>query len=175
MFDEPPYQQGTEVSRRAPARRARRRVQRGRSPWCTDVSGHSRRTPTGFFTFGGTSAGSPQWAAITAIMNEKAGKRLGFLNKAIYDIGKHRNQTSFHDITSGTNSAVEFDSSNNLVIVTGFSADIGWDATTGFGSPISTSVVDALIAGVSPGDARSAIATTRSHPRPTVPGHMKPH
>jgi hypothetical protein len=107
-------------------------------------------------------------------MNEKAGKRLGFLNKAIYDIGKHSNQASFHDITSGTNSAGEFDSSNNLVIVTGFSADIGWDATTGFGSPISTSVVDALIAGVSPGDARSAIATTHPHPRPIVPGHMKP-
>ena len=85
------------------------------------------------------------------------------------------NQTSFHDITSGTNSAVEFDSSNNPVTVIGFSAGIGWDATTGFGSPISTSVVDALIAGVSPGDARSAIATTRPHPRPIVPGHMKPH
>src|SRR4029077_5849185 len=131
--------------------------------------------PTGFFRFGGTSCGAPQWAAITAIMNQKAGARLGFLNKAFYDIGKHRNQASFHDITSGTNSAGEFDSSNNLVIVTGFSAGTGWDATTGFGSPIGPSVVDALIHGVSPGDARSAIATTNAHGNPSVPGHMKPH
>ena len=175
MFGEPPYQQGTDGlhgghQRAVPDVAYNAAILHGVLTYL-DIPGDA----TGFFTFGGTSAGSPQWAAITAIMNEKAGKRLGFLNKAIYDIGKHRNQTSFHDITSGTNSAGEFDSSNNLVIVTGFSADIGWDATTGFGSPISTSVVDALIAGVSPGDARSAIATTRPHPRPTVPGHMKPH
>jgi len=129
----------------------------------------------GFYRFGGTSCGAPQWSAITAIMTQKAGARLGFLNKAIYDIGNHRNQTAFHDITTGNNSALEFDSTNNPVLITGFSAGTGWDATTGFGSPISTSVVDALIAGVSPGDARSAIATTNAHPNPTVPGHMKPH
>jgi len=108
-------------------------------------------------------------------MNQKAGGRLGFLNKAIYDIGKHRNQTSFHDITTGNNSALEFDSTNNPVLITGYSAGTGWDATTGFGSPISPTVVDGLIHGVSPGDARSAIATTNSHPAATVPGHMKPH
>ena len=174
VFGEPPYQNGTdglhgEHQRAVPDVAYNAAVLHGVLTYL-DIPGV---TP-GFYTFGGTSAGSPQWAALTAIMNEKAGKRLGFLNKAIYDIGKHRNQTSFHDITSGTNSAGEFDSSNNLVIVTGFAAGTGWDATTGFGSPISTSVVDALIAGVSPGDARSAITST-SHPRPTVPGHMKPH
>ena len=129
----------------------------------------------GTFLFGGTSCGAPQWAALTAIANQKAGARLGFLNKAIYDIGKHGNQTAFHDITTGNNSALEFDSTNNPVLITGFSAGTGWDATTGFGSPIGTTVVDALIHGVSPGDARSAIATTNAHRNPTVPGHMKPH
>jgi len=129
----------------------------------------------GFYRFGGTSCGAPQWSAITAIMNQKAGARLGFLNKAIYDLGKHNNQSAFHDITTGNNSALEFDSTNNPVLITGFSAGTGWDATTGFGSPISTTVVDALIHGVSPGDARSAIASTNAHSTPNVPGHMKPH
>jgi subtilase family serine protease len=129
----------------------------------------------GFYRFGGTSCGAPQWSAITAIMNQKAGARLGFLNKAIYDIGKHHNQTSFHDTTTGNNSALEFDSMNNPVLITGYSAGTGWDATTGFGSPIGTTVADALIHGVSPGDARSAIASTNAHGNPTVPGHMKPH
>jgi subtilase family serine protease len=172
VFDEPAYQQGTIHGRHqkgVPDIAYNAAVLHGVLTRL-DIPGLA----PGFYTFGGTSAGSPQWAAITAIMNEKAGKRLGFLNKAIYNIGNQANQASFHDITSGTNSAGEFDSSNNLVIVTGFSAGIGWDATTGFGSPISTSVVDALIAGVSPGDARSAIAMTHPHPRPIVPGHMKP-
>ena len=108
-------------------------------------------------------------------MNQKAGARLGFLNKAIYDIGKHHNQTAFHDTTTGNNSALEFDSTNNPVLITGYPAGTGWDATTGFGSPIGTTVADALIAGVSPGDARSAIASTNAHRNPTVPGQMKPH
>jgi subtilase family serine protease len=131
--------------------------------------------PRGFFTDGGTSCGSPQWSAITAIMDQKAGGRIGFLNKAIYDIGKHKNQSSFHDITTGNNSALEFDSMNNPVLITGFSADTGWDATTGFGSPIAPKVVDGLVKGASPGDAQSALATTNPHGNPSAPGHMKPH
>ncbi|HSS69686.1 MAG TPA: S53 family peptidase [Casimicrobiaceae bacterium] len=133
----------------------------------------------GFYTFGGTSAGSPQWSAITAIANQKNGGRLGFLSKAIYQIGKSKKAypASFHDITSGVNSAVEFDSSNNPVNIVGFSAGAGWDATTGFGSPINPSLVDNLISGVSPGDAQSAISTTKPkpHPKPIVPGHADPH
>ena len=175
IFGEPPYQQGTAglhggTQRGVPDVAYSGAILHGVLTYL-DIPG----VPTGFYRFGGTSCGSPQWSAITAIMNQKAGGRLGFLNKAIYDIGKHGNQTAFHDITTGNNSALEFDSMNNPVLITGFSAGAGWDATTGFGSPISTSVVDALIAGVSPGDATSAIATTKSHPAPTVPGHMKPH
>jgi len=118
--------------------------------------------PVGMYRFGGTSAGSPQWAAITAIANQKAGHRLGFLNAAIYQIGRVNKgyPASFHDITDGTNSAVEFDSSNNEVDVTGFAAGIGWDATTGFGSPIDTSLVDYLIT-----TSRRQTAWPQSRPR----------
>jgi subtilase family serine protease len=133
----------------------------------------------GFYTFGGTSAGSPQWSAITAIMNQKVATREGFLNLGIYKIGANSTAypASFHDITSGTNSAGEFDSSNNLVIVTGFSAGIGWDATTGLGSPIGSSAVDYLIANVTPSDGTAVINTTKPkpHPRPIVPGHVNPN
>jgi subtilase family serine protease len=133
--------------------------------------------PAGFYRFGGTSAGSPQWAAITVIANQKAGGRLGFLNKAIYQIGKVNKAypLSFQDVTSGVNSAVELDSLNNPVNVLGFSAGSGWDPTTGFGSPASSSMVEYLIRYVSPGDGVSAIATTKpkAHGKPTVPGSMK--
>jgi len=133
----------------------------------------------GTFVAGGTSAGSPQWAALTAITNQKAGHRLGFLNSAIYQIGRVNKAypASFHDIVSGNNSAVEFDSMNNPVNIVGFSAGNGWDPTTGLGSPIEGSIADNLIKYVSPGDGQAAIATSKPkpHPRPVVPGHMNPH
>ncbi len=177
LFDEPPYQQGT--------------IHGGKQRAVPDVAYngavlHGVLTylaipgiPTGFYRFGGTSAGSPQWAAIAAIANQKAGARLGFLNSAIYQIGKVNKAyaASFHDITDGTNSAVEFDSLNHPVTVIGFDAGIGWDATTGTGSPISSNLVDDLIKYVSPGDGTSVIATTKPipHPKPIVPGSMDPH
>jgi subtilase family serine protease len=177
LFDEPPYQQGT--------------IHGGKQRAVPDVAYNGAvlhgvltylaipGVPTGFYRFGGTSAGSPQWSAIAAIANQKAGGRLGFLNSAIYQIGKVNKAyaASFHDITNGTNSAVEFDSSNHPVTVIGFDAGIGWDATTGTGSPISSSLVDDLIKYVSPGDGTSVIATTKPkpHPKPIIPGSMDPH
>jgi subtilase family serine protease len=176
LFDEPPYQQGTihgGTQRGVPDVAYNAAVLHGVLTYL-NIPG----IPAGFYRFGGTSAGSPQWAAITAIMNQKAGKRLGFLNLGIYLIGTNSTAypASFHDITSGTNSALEFDSSNNPVTITGFAAGVGWDATTGFGSPISSSAVDYLIANVTPSDGTAAINQTKPkpHPKPIVPGHMNP-
>jgi subtilase family serine protease len=122
---------------------------------------------------------TPCSAAITAIANQKAAQREGFLNRGIYRIGQNSTAypASFHDLTSGTNLAGEFDSSNNPVIATGFCARIGWAATTGFGTPISSSAVNYLIANVMPDDKASVLNTIKpkSHPRPIVPGHMKPN
>jgi len=131
------------------------------------------------FRFGGTSAGSPQWAAITAIADQKAGGRLGFLNSAIYQIGRVNNAypVSFHDVTLGTNSSSQEDANGDDVVVNGFSAGSSWDATTGLGSPMQGSLVDNLIRYVSPGDGQAAISTTKpkNNPKPVVPGHMDTH
>jgi subtilase family serine protease len=80
---------------------------------------------------GGTSVGTPQWAAIQALGDHAAGHRLGLLNKALYrgghgDDNEHAGAGAFHDITSGTNS---------IGPVTGFAAAPGWDAVTGLGTP----------------------------------------
>jgi subtilase family serine protease len=93
--------------------------------------------PSVFFIFGGTSAGSPQWAGITALADQKAGQRLGFLNPALYSIGKSDGfAKGFHDITSGDND--EFG--------TGFFfTSTGWDAVTGWGSPNVGKLVTLLI------------------------------
>jgi subtilase family serine protease len=177
LFDAPPYQKGTlhgGKQRGVPDVAYNAAVFHGVLTYL-NIPGVS----PGFYRFGGTSAGSPQWAGIAAITNQKAAKRLGFLNSAIYKIGKDDTAypASFHDITSGTNSSAEFDSSGNLVTVIGFAAGTGWDATTGFGTPISASLVDYLVATVLPDDGTSTIATTKPkpHPKPIVPGRMGPH
>jgi len=135
--------------------------------------------PAGYYRFGGTSAGAPQWAAIAAIANQRAGHPLGFLNSAIYQIGKLKTTypLAFHDITSGTNSSLQFDVAGNPVDVTGYSAGPGWDPVTGFGTPIATNLVDLLARYVSPGDGTAAINTTKPkpNPKPVGPGKVKPH
>jgi len=91
-----------------------------------------------FFTVGGTSAGSPQWAAITALANQaraNLGKGpIGDLNPVLYSIyHSARYTTDFHDITVGNNQLVR-----SLI---GYSATPGYDAASGMGTP----VVDQLI------------------------------
>jgi len=67
--------------------------------------------------FGGTSAVAPLWAALIALINAQLGKPAGFLNTALYAKGTG----GFHDITSGNNGS--------------YTAQSGWDACTGWGSP----------------------------------------
>ena len=40
--------------------------------------------PVSFYFFCGTSAGSPQWASIVAIADQKAKRSLGFINATLY-------------------------------------------------------------------------------------------
>jgi len=128
--------------------------------------------PAGFYLFGGTSVGSPQWAAIMAIAGQKSGYSLGFINKALYHIGQVPSQYSaaLFDVTSGNNSVIE------NVIIQGFSAGTGWDPTTGLGSPKADQLISYLIQYVAPGDAIAAIAesTPHSNGKPSTPGLVKP-
>jgi subtilase family serine protease len=84
------------------------------------------------FIFGGTSAGSPQWAAMTALVDSVFGPQ-GDINPLLYLFVSHANHV-FHDITTGNNSVVEQDANGNAVTINGFPATRGWDAVTGLGS-----------------------------------------
>jgi subtilase family serine protease len=85
----------------------------------------------GIYPAGGTSAGAPAWAAIVAMADQYAGRHLGFINPAIYEIGRSaRYHRAFHDVTKGNNT-VQVGS----VTVKGFDAGPGWDPVTGWGSP----------------------------------------
>jgi subtilase family serine protease len=80
----------------------------------------------GFYFFGGTSSGSPQWAGIGALADKAAGHRLGQLNPLLYGIaGSSAGSADFHDVTVG----------NDALDGPGFPAGPGYDIPTGLGTP----------------------------------------
>lgn len=93
---------------------------------------------------GGTSVAAPLWAGYTALVNQKAASNglshVGFLNPALYTIGKGRNYSVLlHDITAGNNATA---ASPNL-----FYAGTGYDLCTGWGSPSGGKLINALTTG----------------------------
>jgi subtilase family serine protease len=90
----------------------------------------------GWTPIAGTSAATPQWAAIDAIANNADGP-LGFLTPRLYQIyaNKAEYALAFHDIVMGNNT---FDG------VTGYNAAPGWDPTTGLGTPDVNNLIQAL-------------------------------
>jgi subtilase family serine protease len=96
------------------------------------------------FRFGGTSAGSPQWAGIVALADQMGGHRLGSINKSLYHIGKSDAYgTAFHDVTAGDNSCTVLACKG--VAVQGFPAAPGWDPATGLGTPDVANLIPLLI------------------------------
>jgi subtilase family serine protease len=84
-----------------------------------------------FYPAAGTSAATPLWAALIALADQYSSRHLGFVNPAIYRIGRSASyHQAFHDITTG-NSTVTFPQGT----ITGYRASPGWDPVTGWGSP----------------------------------------
>jgi subtilase family serine protease len=85
---------------------------------------------TGWFSYGGTSAGAPQWAALIALADQgRAAVGLGSLANvpaAIYSLPA----TDFNDVTVGSN---------------GLRASSGYDLVTGLGAPKADLIVAGLI------------------------------
>ncbi|MCP5052713.1 MAG: S8 family serine peptidase [bacterium] len=87
---------------------------------------------------GGTSAVTPLWASLIALINEKreqAGKApLGFINERLYQLA--RQGGLFNDITQGNNRPTPD--------YPGYEAAPGFDACSGWGTPIGSKLVEAL-------------------------------
>jgi len=85
---------------------------------------------------GGTSAASPQWAALTAVANSaRLGQGKGPIGAGFFD-AVYANPLAFHDITKGSNGRC------GSVCTAG----PGYDFVTGLGSPNAPLVVGALAA-----------------------------
>lgn len=133
VFDVPTWQAGKVCVSVNPGARAGRGV--------PDVSGDADPA-TGYLidfggqteqAIGGTSAVAPLWAGLIALANQSLGKPVGFLNPTLY--GHLAGTAALHDITQGNNFASG---------VKGYSANSGWDACTGNGSPDGAQLIAAL-------------------------------
>src|SRR5271155_4688143 len=84
---------------------------------------------------GGTSFAAPMWAGYVALVNQQLAingePTIGFINPTIYAQNVTSSYaTDFHDITSGTSGS--------------YSAVVGYDLVTGWGSPNGTGLINAL-------------------------------
>ncbi|MBV9279131.1 MAG: S8/S53 family peptidase [Chloroflexi bacterium] len=82
-----------------------------------------QRGNPGWTVAGGTSMAAPLWAGFAALVNQAVGRRIGFLNPALYQLGQKASTFStppFHDVTQGDN--------------LNYPATPGWDFATGWGS-----------------------------------------
>jgi subtilase family serine protease len=79
----------------------------------------------GWFGCGGTSLSTPLWAGFLAIaLQIRGGGSFGNIDPLMYQVASSSSYAStFHDITSGSNN--------------GYSARMGWDEVTGWGTPIA--------------------------------------
>lgn len=81
--------------------------------------------------FGGTSAVAPLWAGLIALINQRRGQPVGYLNPKLYQNYQGLIQAkALRDVASGNNGA--------------YSAGPGWDACSGVGTPDGARLLDAL-------------------------------
>ena len=77
-----------------------------------------------FRIVGGTSEATPLFAGVVALADQAAGRRPGFLNQRLYEMGEDR-AAGIVDVTGGDNS---------FAGVTGFAAARGFDLASGWGT-----------------------------------------
>ena len=83
---------------------------------------------------GGTSAATPFWAGVIALINQGLGRNLGYVNPTLYKaIGA---TAAFRRITQGNNGIPN--------VIEGYSAGPGWSPVAGWGSPSGGRLLEAF-------------------------------
>jgi pseudomonalisin len=120
------------------------------------VTGHTA-TVSGLGSVGGTSASSPSFAGLMALVNQKTATSWGNANTKFYSLANAQYASGgtviFHDVTSGNNSVPG---------VTGFSCGTGYDAVTGVGTVDASSMVNNWTGAATPDFGISASPTSVS-------------
>ena len=133
FFALPAYQKGVGVPKSS---NPGGKVGRGVPDICGNADGE-----TGFIVrvdgsnqvIGGTSAVSPLWAGLIALLNSGRSQPVGFVTPKLYALGSSAN--ALRDITEGDNGVNQ---------VKGYKAKSGWDPCTGLGSPNGANLLASL-------------------------------
>lgn len=113
------------------------------------MSGFRASDGSSLAVVGGTSAGSPAFAGIVALLNEATGSTtgLGNINPTLYALAAS-SPSAFHDITSGDNIVPCTQNSKGCPATSpfqiGFTAGTGYDLVTGLGSVDVANLVSAF-------------------------------
>ena len=86
---------------------------------------------------GGTSASTPAFAGMLALLVQSTGSRLGQANNVLYQLAATKYSTVLHDITTGNDSVVCTAGSSDCGsngFLTGWDAGTGYDQASGLGS-----------------------------------------
>lgn len=115
-----------------------------------------------FLAVGGTSASSPAFAGIVAMINQRTGTRQGNANPILYQLASSARASCasaaapassciFYDVTAGTNAVPCLKGSLNCTVsvssdlfgaLSGYSTTTGYDLATGLGSVNATNLVN---------------------------------
>ncbi|HTP67093.1 MAG TPA: protease pro-enzyme activation domain-containing protein [Geobacteraceae bacterium] len=99
--------------------------------------GYLVETQGALYSIGGTSASSPSFAGLMALIVQKTGQRQGNANTRFYQLANAQygsgGVTIFHDTISGN---------NTVPGVTGYSCTTGYDRATGLGSVDASALVN---------------------------------
>jgi PKD repeat protein len=93
----------------------------------------------GWATVGGTSASTPTWAALAALINASSacsGQMIGFANPVLYRVAATSYGAAFNDVTIGNNDA-------NGTLGGLFPAGPAYDMASGLGTPIGSNLATA--------------------------------
>src|SRR5207248_2765111 len=135
-----------------------------------------------FLGVGGTSASSPAFAGIMALVNQQMASkslspRQGNANYVLYKLANQQ-PTAFHDVTSGTiampclkgtTNCSTSNSAHQYGVLTGYNAGVGYDLATGLGSVDANNLVTKWSSVVSLGS-----TTTLNSLTPTTIAHGQP-
>lgn len=119
------------------------------------IQGHTT-TVSGLEAAGGTSAASPSFAGLMALVVQKTGTAQGNANPILYSMGQNQfagGTAVYHDTLTGDNSVPG---------VTGFTAGTGYDQATGWGSVDAANLVSLWNNNVTPDFTVSADPASQS-------------
>jgi len=110
-------------------------------------SGYAVFVAGGWQKIGGTSLGSPLWAAVAALADQpNLSSPVGFMNPALYQLQCAAGPAAFNDITGGNNQPAGAAPSNPPRSPGGpyYPATANYDLASGLGSPVASVLVGGL-------------------------------